>query len=57
MNWPKSGVCRSVTILEDLRACDVYIVTVPTPIDRAKRPDLGALQGRQPDRRPGSERG
>jgi UDP-N-acetyl-D-galactosamine dehydrogenase len=30
--------------LEDLRSCDVYVVTVPTPIDRAKRPDLGALR-------------
>ena len=29
--------------LEDLRACNVYVVTVPTPIDRHKRPDLGPL--------------
>ena len=28
-----------------LADCDVYIVTVPTPIDSAKRPDLGALCG------------
>ncbi len=27
----------------DLRACNVYIVTVPTPIDAAKRPDLTPL--------------
>lgn len=27
-----------------LESCDVYIVTVPTPIDEAKRPDLGALK-------------
>ncbi len=26
--------------LNDLRDCNVYIVTVPTPIDTAKRPDL-----------------
>ena len=26
-----------------LGACNFYIVTVPTPIDQAKRPDLGAL--------------
>jgi len=31
--------------LEDLADCDVYIVTVPTPIDEAKRPDLDALRG------------
>ena len=29
----------------DLAACNVYIVTVPTPIDAHKRPDLGALLG------------
>jgi UDP-N-acetyl-D-galactosamine dehydrogenase len=29
---------------EDLRDCDVYIVTVPTPIDEAQRPDLRPLQ-------------
>jgi len=28
---------------EDLKACNVFIVTVPTPIDDQKRPDLGAL--------------
>jgi UDP-N-acetyl-D-galactosamine dehydrogenase len=26
--------------LEDIRGCSVYIVSVPTPIDNAKRPDL-----------------
>ncbi|SEJ02480.1 Vi polysaccharide biosynthesis UDP-N-acetylglucosamine C-6 dehydrogenase TviB [Frateuria terrea] len=31
------------TRLDDLRACNVYIVTVPTPIDSAKRPDLTPL--------------
>jgi UDP-N-acetyl-D-galactosamine dehydrogenase len=30
---------------EDLRACNVFIVTVPTPIDTAKRPDLRPLVG------------
>lgn len=29
--------------LDDLRACNVFIVTVPTPIDAAKRPDLTPL--------------
>ncbi len=29
--------------LEDLTRCDVYIVTVPTPVDAAKRPDLTPL--------------
>ncbi len=31
--------------LDGLEDCDVYIVTVPTPIDEAKRPDLSALRG------------
>lgn len=31
------------TDLEDLRACNCFIVTVPTPIDEHKRPDLGPL--------------
>ncbi|SFS05227.1 UDP-N-acetyl-D-galactosamine dehydrogenase [Dyella sp. OK004] len=30
--------------LEGLRDCNVYIVTVPTPIDEAQRPDLKPLQ-------------
>ena len=29
--------------VDDLAACDVYIVTVPTPIDDARRPDLTPL--------------
>jgi UDP-N-acetyl-D-galactosamine dehydrogenase len=29
--------------IEDLRGCNFYIVTVPTPVDQAKRPDLSAL--------------
>jgi UDP-N-acetyl-D-galactosamine dehydrogenase len=33
------------TQLEDIKDCDVYIVTVPTPIDSVKRPDLSPLQG------------
>ncbi len=28
---------------EDIRACNIYIVTVPTPIDKHKRPDLSPL--------------
>ncbi|MDB5885320.1 MAG: tviB [Polaromonas sp.] len=34
---------RFTTQLEDLRACNCYIVTVPTPIDEHKRPDLTPL--------------
>jgi UDP-N-acetyl-D-galactosamine dehydrogenase len=29
----------------DLKDCNIYIVTVPTPIDNAKRPDLSPLEG------------
>ena len=31
--------------LDSLRGCNVYIVTVPTPIDASKRPDFGPLLG------------
>jgi UDP-N-acetyl-D-galactosamine dehydrogenase len=31
--------------VKQIADCNVYIVTVPTPIDSAKRPDLGALMG------------
>ena len=30
-------------ILDDIADCNVYIVTVPTPIDKNKRPDLSPL--------------
>jgi len=30
---------------DDLKSCNVYIVTVPTPIDQYKRPDLSPLEG------------
>jgi UDP-N-acetyl-D-galactosamine dehydrogenase len=34
---------RFSTDLEDLKVVNVYIVTVPTPIDEARRPDFGPL--------------
>lgn len=32
------------TQLDDIRDCNIYIVTVPTPIDSSNRPDLTPLQ-------------
>jgi UDP-N-acetyl-D-galactosamine dehydrogenase len=32
------------TTLDDIAGCNVYIVTVPTPIDAYKRPDMAALR-------------
>jgi UDP-N-acetyl-D-galactosamine dehydrogenase len=32
------------TVLEDIKECTVYIITVPTPIDKNKRPDLTPLE-------------
>ena len=32
------------TALDELRACDIFIVAVPTPIDHAKRPDITLLR-------------
>src|ERR1700741_559535 len=34
---------RFTTDVQELKRCRVFIVTVPTPIDEYKRPDLGAL--------------
>ncbi len=34
---------RLSTSAQDLRECNVFIVTVPTPIDAARRPDLSPL--------------
>lgn len=34
---------KLTTNIEDIRDCNVYIVTVPTPIDKNKRPDLTPL--------------
>lgn len=31
------------SLLEDIRDCDVYIITVPTPIDTARKPDFDPL--------------
>ena len=30
---------------QDLRSCDVFVVTVPTPVDQSKRPDFTPLHG------------
>jgi len=35
---------RFTTELRDLKSCRVYVVTVPTPIDEDKRPDLSPLE-------------
>ncbi len=40
------ALARKLTFAADpeaLRACNVFIVTVPTPVDAARRPDLGPL--------------
>ena len=38
----KSGLLCS-TSLDDIRQCNYYIVTVPTPVDKNNRPDLTPL--------------
>jgi len=38
-----AGHLTFTTDLSDLRACNCFIVTVPTPIDEHKRPDLTPL--------------
>lgn len=39
----KSGQIVLTSFLEDLRSCNHYIVTVPTPIDKSNAPDLTPL--------------
>lgn len=39
----QAGRLRFSTTLDDLRGCNTFVVTVPTPIDEAKRPDLTPL--------------
>ncbi|BAU54358.1 nucleotide sugar dehydrogenase [Mucilaginibacter gotjawali] len=41
-NSPKIGLYCS-NVLDDIRDCDIYIVTVPTPVDKNNRPDLTPL--------------
>ncbi|HEV2679339.1 MAG TPA: Vi polysaccharide biosynthesis UDP-N-acetylglucosamine C-6 dehydrogenase TviB, partial [Rhodanobacter sp.] len=36
---------RFSTDIGDLAGCNVFIVTVPTPVDEANRPDLSPLEG------------
>jgi len=38
-----AGALTFTTHAQDLAAADFFIVTVPTPIDAARRPDLGAM--------------
>jgi len=40
-NQPRGLCCTNN--LEDIRGCNVYIVTVPTPVDKNNRPDLTPL--------------
>ncbi|MDC0324468.1 nucleotide sugar dehydrogenase [Akkermansiaceae bacterium] len=39
----KSGMLNFSTDFRDLKACEIYIITVPTPIDKNKTPDLRPL--------------
>ena len=42
-SWPRPQAVSYTTSLNDLKPCRVFIVTVPTPIDEYKRPDLTPL--------------
>ena len=47
LNWfPKTALRKNLSItndIEKLRDCNIYIITVPTPINLDKTPDLSAL--------------
>lgn len=40
----RSTTCYFTNDIEDIRACNVYIITVPTPIDDQNRPDLRPVE-------------
>jgi UDP-N-acetyl-D-glucosamine/UDP-N-acetyl-D-galactosamine dehydrogenase len=41
----RASSLRYTSSIEDCRGADVYIVTVPTPVDAANQPDLGPVLG------------
>ncbi len=41
--FAKAGTIAYTAEVDDLKEANFYIVTVPTPVDQAKRPDLSAL--------------
>jgi len=43
VNEAISNKMKFTNVLEDIRDCNIYIVTVPTPIDKHKKPDLTPL--------------
>ncbi len=36
--------CRFTTNTKDIENCNIYIITVPTPVDKNNNPDLGPLE-------------
>ena len=38
-----TGQLQYTSNIDDLKSCNVYIITVPTPVDRHKNPDLSPL--------------
>ena len=51
-SWPPS-ISATPPIPADLAGCNCFIVTVPTPIDANRQPDLGAAAARLRQRRRG----
>jgi UDP-N-acetyl-D-galactosamine dehydrogenase len=43
-NFKSSKLTSFTTNPEDLSSCNIYIITVPTPIDQMNNPDLSALK-------------
>lgn len=40
----KASTCRFTASSPDMTGCDLFVITVPTPVDEAQRPDLGAVR-------------
>ena len=40
----QASMLTFTTQVRDIESCNIYIITVPTPVDKLKRPDLSPLQ-------------
>ncbi|WP_421986738.1 nucleotide sugar dehydrogenase [Roseivirga sp.] len=46
LNSTKNGIgLENTSSLEELKDCNIFVITVPTPVDKDKKPDLSPLIG------------
>jgi UDP-N-acetyl-D-galactosamine dehydrogenase len=44
----KQGLYATSSVLDEMKDCNYYIITVPTPVDKNNRPDLTLYKARNP---------